>query len=110
MRRVPCGAGTAEHFEAVLMKKALFILAAILAAVAWYIYQDPQLSRKIETEVKQVLPTQSKTTSVYKWQDKAGQWQITDQPPPAGISYETLKYQSDANVMPAEAITGQKTD
>lgn len=92
------------------MKKILFILAAILTAVAWYVYQDPQLSRKIEKEAKQLIPATPQTTTVYKWQDKAGHWQITDYPPPAGISYETLKYQSDTNVMPSEAVTGQKTD
>ena len=110
MRRVPCGAGTVERFEASPMKKILFILAAILTAVAWYVYHDPQLSREIKKEVDQILPAQQQTTTVYKWQDKAGHWQITDHPPPAGTSFETLEYQSDANIMPSEAITGQKKD
>ena len=92
------------------MKKVLFVLAAIVTAVVWYVYDDPKLSREIEQEVKQLIPAQPKTTTVYKWQDKNGQWQITDQPPPAGISYETLQYQSDANIMPSEAITGKKPD
>ena len=110
MPREPCGVGTVEHFEAPGMKKILFVLAAILTAVAWYVYQDPKLSRKIEKEVKQILPAQPQTTTVYKWKDKAGQWQITDHPPPAGISYETLQYQSDTNIMPSEEITGKKKD
>ena len=111
MPRAPCGAGTVERFEVSVMKKILFILAAILTAVVWYVYQDPKLSRKIEKEVKQLVPApQPQTTTVYKWQDQNGQWQITDQPPPAGISFEALEYQSDTNIMPAEAITGQKPD
>ena len=110
MRRVPCGAGIIERFDASAMKKILFILAAVLAAVVWYVYQDPQLSRKIEKEVNQLLPATPQTTTVYKWQDKAGNWQITDHPPPTGIYYETLEYQSDTNVMPSEAVTGQKKD
>ena len=92
------------------MKKFLFILAAILTAVAWYVYHDPQLSREVTKEVNQLIPNQQQTTTVYKWRNKAGRWQITDHPPPAGISYETLEYQSDTNLMPSEAITGQKKE
>ena len=110
MRHVPCGAGIVERFEVLVMKKILFILAAVLTAVAWYVYQDPKLSREFKKEVNQILPAQPQTTTVYKWQDKAGQTQITDHPPPAGVSYETLEYQSDTNIMPSEAITGKKAD
>lgn len=92
------------------MKKILFILAAVLTAVVWYVYHDPRLSREVKEEVKQFIPSQEKTTTVYKWRDKKGNWQITDHPPPPGISFETLEYQSNTNVMPAEAITGKKTD
>ena len=91
------------------MKKYLLILAAILTAVVWYIYDDPQLSHKVKKEVKQLIPPQDKTTTVYKWRDAQGNWQITDQPPPAGMPYESLEYQSNTNVMPAEAITGKPT-
>ncbi len=110
MRRVPCGAGTLKPFETPSMKKVLFILAAILTAVVWYVYHDPQLSREVQKEVKQLIPSETKTTTVYKWRDKAGRWQITDHPPPAGTRYETLEYQNNTNIMPAEAVTGQKTD
>jgi len=110
MRRVPCGAGTVKRFETSVMKKFLFILAAILTAVVWYVYHDPQLSREVTKEVNQLIPNQQQTTTVYKWRDKTGRWQITDHPPPAGTSYETLEYQSDTNLMPSEAITGQKAD
>jgi hypothetical protein len=92
------------------MKKLVFILAAVLTAVVWYVYHDPQLSHKVKKEVNQLLPKQEKTTTVYKWRDESGKWQITDHPPPAGISFEILEYQSNTNVMPSEAITGKKTD
>ena len=92
------------------MKKYLIILAAILTAVIWYIYHDPELSYKVKKEVKQLIPQQEKTTTVYKWRDAKGNWQITDHPPPTGIHFETLEYQSNTNVMPAEVITGKKSD
>jgi hypothetical protein len=91
------------------MKKFLIILAAILTAVVWYIYTDPLLNQKVKKEVKQLIPPQNNTTTVYKWRDQKGNWQITDQPPPAGIKYEILEYQSNTNVMPSEAITGKTT-
>lgn len=92
------------------MKKILFILAAILTAVVWYVYHDPQLSREVTKEVNQLIPAHQQTTTIYKWRDKAGNWQITDYPPPAGINFEIQEYQNDTNIMPSEAITGQKTD
>lgn len=92
------------------MKKYLIILAAILTAVVWYIYDDPDLSHKVKKEVKQFIPSENKTTTVYKWRDAKGDWQITDQPPPTGTQYKILQYQSDTNVMPAEAITGRSSE
>jgi hypothetical protein len=109
MHPVPCGAGTDPLSEQLRMKKYLVILAAILTAVAWYIYDDPELNYKVRREVKQLIPAQETTTTVYKWRDEKGNWQITDQPPPAGIHFETLEYQSNTNVMPAESITGKTT-
>ena len=92
------------------MKKYLIILAAILTAVVWYIYDDPDLSHEVKKEVKQFIPSQNNTTTVYKWRDAKGNWQITDQPPATGTPYETLHYQSNTNIMPAEVITGRPAE
>jgi len=92
------------------MKKLALILAAVLTAVVWYIYHDSRLNSEVQKELKQLLPQKQKTTTVYKWRDTGGNWQITDSPPPAGTRFETLEYHSNTNVMPAEAITGKKTD
>jgi hypothetical protein len=40
-------------------------------------------------------------TRAYKWRDADGAWQITDTPPPAGTSYETMTVRGDVNVVPA---------
>lgn len=90
------------------MKKFLLILAAVLTGIALYVYLDPRLGRQLENTVRETLPGQSPSTQVYKWQNAAGQWQITDTPPPAGTPHETLDYDHDANLMPAEALTGRK--
>jgi len=110
MRHVPCGAGTAPPSDQFDMKKLLLILAAVLTAVVWYVYHDPRLSSKVQKDIKQLIPREQKTTTVYKWRDTSGNWQITDQPPPAGTRFEILEYQSNTNVMPSEAITGKKPD
>ena len=110
MRHVPCGAGTAPPSDRFGMKKLIFILAAVLTAVVWYVYHDPRLSSKVQKDIKQLIPREQKTTTVYKWRDTSGNWQITDRPPPAGTRFETLEYQSNTNVMPSEAITGKKPD
>jgi hypothetical protein len=110
MHRVPCGAGTAPLSDRFDMKKLVLILAAVLTAIVWYVYHDPRLSGEVEKEIKQLIPSKQKTTTVYKWRDTSGNWQITDHPPPAGTRFETLEYQSNTNVMPSEAITGKKPD
>lgn len=110
MHRVPCGAGTAPPSDRFGMKELIFILAAVLTAVVWYVYHDPRLSDEVQKEIKQILPSEQKITTVYKWRDTSGNWQITDQPPPTGTRFEILEYQSNTNVMPSEAITGKKPD
>ena len=40
-------------------------------------------------------------TTVYKWQDKSGEWHFSNQPPPAGTSSSVKKYRSDTNITQA---------
>jgi len=40
------------------------------------------------------------TTEVYKWRDGSGNWHITGVPPETGTQYETLRYDSDQNILP----------
>ena len=48
-------------------------------------------------------------TTVYKWRDATGSWQLTDRPPPAGTPYETVQARGARNVIPSERVTGQDT-
>ncbi|MGD8484315.1 MAG: DUF4124 domain-containing protein [Thioalkalispiraceae bacterium] len=82
------------------MKKVLFILAAILLGIILYIWQDPQLGKKVKDQTRDLISPE--TTTVYKWQDANGQWQVSNQPPPGDIPYETLEYHRDTNVVPAD--------
>lgn len=40
-------------------------------------------------------------TKLYRWQDEAGNWHVSDAPP-EGRDYEVVEYRSDANTVPPE--------
>ncbi|MGH8120312.1 MAG: DUF4124 domain-containing protein [Gammaproteobacteria bacterium] len=88
--------------------KVLVSVVLILAAAAAYIYLNPEEIRPWlqGTPVEQMLPgtplEQSPAeTTLYKWRDATGQWQVSDKPPEGGVKYEVLRYRSDVNVIPA---------
>jgi hypothetical protein len=92
------------------MKKFLLILAAVLTGIGLYVYLDPRLSRQLVNTVREALPDQSPSSQVYKWRDASGRWQITDRPPAGDVPYELLEYDHDANLIPAEALTGRQAE
>lgn len=77
--------------------KLILVVALVLSAGGGYLYVNPKLAAEW-LEHTPFAPAPSVTT-VYKWQDAEGNWQITDRPP-AGVEYQTLQYRSDTNVMP----------
>lgn len=82
------------------MKKLIIIIAGILFGVAWYIWQDPQLSKKILHQTEDLVTPEA--TTIYKWQDENGNPVISNSPPPGNIPYETVQYHRDVNVIPSE--------
>lgn len=82
------------------MKAKYFILLCILATAALYIYQDEALQTKLMGKVHQVAPELNKST-LYKWQNSKGEWQVTDKPPAKGIPFTTITSQDQINVMPS---------
>lgn len=44
------------------------------------------------------------TTKVHKWQDSAGEWHFSNQPPPAGIKGSVETYRNDVNITQAPPI------
>jgi len=90
------------------MKKWLIIGLGILAGAGYVIYHDPAARSYIKQESEKVLPKTVTHTTVYRWKDKQGQWQITNTPPGKGIKYEIVEYRKDTNVIPSERLTGKK--
>ena len=80
-------------------RRWLVVVAAVLvaAAGAGYLYYDQALARKLLEDTP--FAPAPRVTTVYKWQDVKGNWQITDWPPAGEIAYEVLEYHSDTNVM-----------
>ncbi len=82
------------------MKTLFWILVTVVLGLGLYTYWNPDFPGQAGRSVRETLGIAPQTTVVYKWQDAAGQWQITDRPPATGIAYETLHYRSDQNLLP----------
>ncbi len=76
----------------------LFVVLCAAAGTAYFYYFDRDRATRLLRDTP--FAPAPVVTTVYKWQDAQGNWHITDQPPPAGTTYETLEYSSDSNVMP----------
>ncbi|HKK04848.1 MAG TPA: DUF4124 domain-containing protein [Gammaproteobacteria bacterium] len=92
------------------MKKLLLIALILVAVAAGYVYLHPTLRSKVhstlERETPRIAPDQE-TTTLYKWRDADGHWQLSSEPPPPGTPYETKHYRDDTNVVPPSVFTGQ---
>ena len=76
----------------------ILMVVILIAGGAYFYYYERDLAGKLLKDTPlELSPT---VTTVYKWQDAEGNWQITDRRPTGGIAYEVLEYNSDTNVMP----------
>lgn len=89
------------------MKKWL-IIGLVVVGGGYALYQNPETRAYLDRESDKILPQSVTHTTVYRWQDKKGQWQVSNTPPPAGIKYETNTYRKDTNIIPSERLTGKK--
>ena len=82
------------------MNRKYFILLSIVAVTVLYIYQDDALQTKLMGKVHQVAPELNDST-LYKWRNSKGEWQVSDKPPKKGITFTTISSQDQVNVMPS---------
>ena len=82
------------------MKLKHFIILGILTTAALYIYLDKPLQKKLLGKIHQAAPELNKST-LYKWKNNKGEWQITDKPPQKGIAFTTITSQDQINVIPS---------
>lgn len=82
------------------MQTKYFILLILLTTAILYIYQDETLQKKLLGKVHQVAPELNNST-LYKWKNNKGEWQISDKPPRKGITFTAISSQDQVNVMPS---------
>lgn len=82
------------------MKTRYIVLLGIIGTAALYIYQDEALQTRLLGKVHQIAPELNQST-LYKWKNNKGEWQITDKPPSKGITFTTITSQDQVNVMPS---------
>ena len=82
------------------MQTKYFILLIVIITTALYIYQDESLQKKLLGKVHQLAPELNNST-LYKWQNNKGEWQISDKPPRKGITFTTITSQDQINIMPS---------
>ena len=75
------------------------LLIVLLLLGGGYLYLHPDTARQFSNQLPAPEFTR-KTAHLFKWRNPAGEWQITDTPPPEGIDYERLDYRDDENVLP----------
>lgn len=77
--------------------RLLGLLIALLLLGAAYQYLFPDTARQLSNRLPEFATNSDR---LYKWRNSAGEWQITDTPPPEGIDYQRLEYRGDENVLP----------
>lgn len=91
--------------------KSLFrlvvILALVLGAIWWFKPEWlPFGGRKLQVgathEQELPLPPPAQASpKLYRWTDASGRVNVSDKPPTGGITYETVQYDPNVNVLPA---------
>ena len=89
------------------MKTKYFILLLMITTATLYIYFEETAQTKLLSKVYKIAPELNKST-LYKWQNKKGVWQVTDTPPAKDIPFTTIKTQDQINVMPSPTAKKKK--
>lgn len=80
------------------MKIKIVIILIIIASITYLIYRDPGLQQKLMNKFHQVAPELNKST-LYKWKNVRGEWQVTDKPPASGIPFTSISSKDQINVL-----------
>lgn len=74
----------------------LLMLGIVVALVLWW---SPELRNDADKLLRDA-GLRSTSVTLYKWRDKQGVWQYTQDPPPSGVPHEEVEARSDVNVLP----------
>lgn len=104
------GLGQGHFLARIPMKIFLAVTAGLLIAAGIVVYQNPHSRAWLQQKTNQVLPASATQQTMYRWRDQHGEWHVSDKPPTGNIKYETVRVPTNANVIPAEQLTGKKAD
>ena len=78
------------------------IFLLIIAAIAGYFF-NADVKNFVNKQLLYETGAKSHVAYGYKWKDRDGVWQLTQQPPSDGTLYEKIEVRDDWNVMDAPA-------
>ena len=81
------------------MKNFLLFMLMLCIVAALVLWWSPEL-RKEDDNLLRDTGLKSTSVTLYKWKDKQGIWQYTQNQPPEGTPYEVFETRSDVNVLP----------
>lgn len=81
------------------MKAFLRFLLMFFIVVALVLWWSPDLRHRASDLLGETGLGASGDT-LYKWQDKQGVWQYTQDPPPKGVAYRKIEVHPNVNVLP----------
>ena len=98
-----------------LLNKLIFLT---LVVSAWVVYDRwdsisqtfESTKKQISREISSIKNTEVKTTTVYKWKDKDGNWQFSNTRPENVPDAEVKQFRSDENILPPVSQTAKKKD
>lgn len=97
--------------------KIIFYIIIILAAITFgFYYFNPILFQSVQdtirNKVSTIIPIEPLTnsTTIYKWTNDQGDLQISNNPPPKGITYKTEQVKHSTNIIPSQVLTGKTSE
>ncbi len=103
-----------------IMMRLLIVILIVVVGAAALSHLNPSADKSANPIIKGLATVQSwfrgssapklpgndtfgkkSETTVYKWQDMAGDWHFSNQPPPAGVASSVKTYRSDVNITQA---------
>lgn len=83
------------------MKGSMTLVFLLIIAAAVGYFFNPDFKRFVDNRLSYNIGIKNHVSYGYKWQNKSGAWQLTQDPPSDGIPYQKIEVRDDWNVMDA---------
>ena len=89
------------------MKIKIIVVLIIITSITYVVYWDKDLQQEVMNKFHQVAPELNNST-LYKWKNIRGEWQVTDKPPATGIPFKSISSKDQINVLQSPATKKTK--